>query len=92
MDKLFLYSVSDKCIDKYNVPFAASCDAEAIRSYKIAVNKCPFPEDLELFYIGIFDIDNGFLIPENLRRVFTYQDFIKSLESNDSSVSGDDNG
>lgn len=57
-----MYSVFDKMRVEYNLPFGALNDDIAIRDFGFACLKNPFYSDLELFYVGDFNVETGFLI------------------------------
>jgi len=64
-----LYSIFDRGIGKYLLPFPAETDHEAIRQCKTVVNDkresniTLYPEDYDLYFIGWFKDDQAKLIP-----------------------------
>ena len=56
-----LYSVFDKMRNEYNLPFGALNDDIASRDFGFACLKNPFYSDLELYYVGDFNVETGFL-------------------------------
>lgn len=64
-----LYSIFDRGIGKYLLPFPAETDHEAIRQCKTVVNDkresniTLYPEDYDLYFIGWFNDEEGKLQP-----------------------------
>lgn len=76
-----LYSIFDRGINKFLIPYPAETDQDAIRQCKSIVNdnrKTPFvefPEDFDLYFTGYFNDETGTLIPStNVRFIVKLAD------------------
>lgn len=60
-----LYCVYDKIAEQYGAPFCSLNDATATRSFNQQINSNPMsePTDFELYCVGLFDTDNGSIVP-----------------------------
>jgi len=85
-----LYSIFDRGVGKFNIPFPAETDHDAIRQCKAVVNsdrKSPitdYPEDFDLYQVGKFNEESGTLIPfeaNSIRFVIKLID-LKELKTN----------
>lgn len=64
-----LYSLFDRGVQKFMVPFPSDTDDDAIRQCRYLVNGNnesvfkKFPEDFDLYHVGWFIEDEGKLLP-----------------------------
>lgn len=65
-----LFSIKDRAIDGFNVPFSDHSHQSAIRAFRDEVNKPPeqsqvakHPDDYDIYCIGEFNAENGTLVP-----------------------------
>nr|QJB19409.1 MAG: nonstructural protein [Microvirus sp.] len=64
-----LYSLFDRGVQKYMIPFPSDAEQDAIRQCRYLVNGDndsvfkKFPEDFDLYHIGWFVEDEGKLLP-----------------------------
>lgn len=62
-----LYSIYDRVSGLYSVPFCMQNDGVAKRNFPYICQNDPqykmFPDDLELYYIGIYDTSTGSIFP-----------------------------
>ena len=83
--EMLLFSVKDNKAGIFKPPFAASTTVEACRSFKQAckdktVQLSLFPEDFDLYQLGVFDDSTGLLYGKNITNV-KYPLFIVSAVS-----------
>lgn len=74
-----LYSVKDVATEKFGPVFEMETELAAVRAFRNSIKDNPFKYDLQLYYLGEFDSDNGGLLP-NLTFVF------KETNENESAV------
>lgn len=80
-----LYSIFDRGVAKFMVPFPAETDHDAIRQCKQVVNsdrKSPitdYPEDYDLYFVGWFNDEEGKLVTNQAPKMITQ---LKELKQN----------
>lgn len=80
-----LYSIFDRGVGKYMMPFPAETDHDAIRQCKAVVNsdrKSPmtdYPEDYDLYFVGWFNEEECKLQSAQAPRLVT---MLKELKNN----------
>ena len=64
---MFLYSIYDRVAGLYSCPLFMDNDNVAKRQFPLICQNEPrfkmFPEDLELFKVGAFDVNSGVITP-----------------------------
>lgn len=68
MGRLFVVAVRDRALDSFGSPIFVVATGQAIRSFSDEVNnpESPFakhPDDYDLYQLGMFDQDEGTLVP-----------------------------
>lgn len=65
-----MFTVKDRAIDTYNIPFTQTTREEAVRNFKDQINDDPktnplakHPDDYDLYMVGEFDENWGKLEP-----------------------------
>lgn len=58
-----IYTMYDRVVGQYGNPFFAINEADCIRRLGYSQKDNPFFADLDLYYIGDYDIDTGAIVP-----------------------------
>ena len=72
-----LYSLFDRGVMKFMLPFPSDADQDAIRQCRYLVNGenesvfKKFPEDYDLYFVGWFNEEEGVLMPAKTPRMIT---------------------
>lgn len=56
-----IYTVKDKVADEFGPIFNAANDAVASRNFKQLLGSTPYPEDFELYEVGSFSNETGWI-------------------------------
>lgn len=81
-----IFTVKDRALDVYNLPFTQSSVAQAVRGFTDEINSDPdrsgvakHPDDYDLYIIGHYDEITGLLIPlERIELVVRGKDMIRA--------------
>lgn len=69
-----IYSVYDRVTQVYGTPWYAHNHGDARRAFNNGYYKSPYADDMQLYYIGEFDEENGVILPTSK------PDFVSNFE------------
>ena len=78
-----IFSIQDTKSETFNPPFFQKNTGEALRTFSKLVNDpqsilAQFPEDFILVRLGLFDAENGEIIPEKPTNIGTASQYLKA--------------